>query len=259
VALAALAVGVLHAIERGSATPPRLTPAPAAVVRQVTSVSGPEQDVVGLPSSVAKPKVAGGQPALVLDGRPAAIFIGGEFCPLCASERWAIVMAFSRFGTFSGLKETTSSPWDQDPSTPTFSFYGASYTSRYVTLLMVERQGNDTSGPGTRRTLEPLTPLESTLWARYERAFRQVDSFPFLDVGNRVFVVSASYDPAVLAGLTSGEVATRLATPSAPAAADIIATSSYLTAAICSLTTERPVAVCSLSVIRQATRAMGLG
>jgi len=126
-------------------------------------------------------------------------------------------------------------------------------------LLTVEREGNDTNGLGTRTTLQPLTPLESELWARYERTFGQAESVPFLDIGNKVFVVSPSYDPGVLAGLTQAKVAAELSKASEPSTADIIATSSYLTAAICSVTGQRPSAVCSLGVVRKAARAMKVG
>jgi len=259
IGLAAVAVSVLHSIQKGNAKAPLLEPAAASVLHEVSSVAGPEQDAIGLPPSVSVPKVADRQPALVLDGHPAAIFIGGEFCPSCAAERWAVVMAFSRFGTFSSLKETTSSPWDSYPSTPTFSFYKSSYKSPYVTLLTVEREGNDTSGLGTRTTLQSLTPLESALWARYEQAFGQAEAFPFLDIGNKVFVVSPSYDPGVLAGLTQSKVAARLRKASAPSTAEIVATATYLTAAICSLTGQRPSSACSLRVVREAARSMRIG
>ena len=42
-----------------------------------------------------------------------------EYCPFCAAQRWAMVSALSRFGTFSGLKTIHSSSSDADPNTPT--------------------------------------------------------------------------------------------------------------------------------------------
>ena len=255
---ATLAARVVHSLESKKAAAPVRTAASLAVVRAVTGVGAAEEDAVGLPASVSKPAVLSGQSPLRLDGRPAAIYIGAEFCPLCAAERWAVVMAFARFGTFAGLKETTSSPWDSDPSTPTFSFYGSSYTSRYVTFLPVEREGNDTSGLGTRTNLQPTTPLESRLWSTYDSALGQPLGFPFVDIGNRVFVVSASYDPSVLAGLDQAEVARRLADASAPPTRDIVGTANYLTAAICSLTGERPAVVCSVGAVQKAAQVLKL-
>jgi len=255
---ATLTARIVHDALESKAHAPVRTVASPVVVREVTGVAPAEEDAVGLPTSVKKPAVISGQSPLSIDGRPAAIYIGAEFCPLCAAERWAVVMAFSRFGGFRGLKETTSSPWDTDPSTPTFSFYGSSYTSRYVTFLSVEREGNDTSGLGTRTNLQPTTPLESRLWSKYDSTLGQPLGFPFLDIGNKVFVVTASYDPSVLGGLDQQEVAARLADDSSPLTRDIVGTANYLTAAICSVTGEQPVAVCSVRAVQKAAQVLKL-
>jgi Domain of unknown function (DUF929) len=255
---AAIVARGVHDLQSKAHTAPVRTAASVGVVRAVTTVGAPEENAVGLPPTVTKPVVLTGQSPLFLDGHPAAVYIGAEFCPLCAAERWAVVMAFSRFGSFSGLKETTSSPWDIDPSTPTFSFYGSSYTSRYVTFVPVEREGNDTTGLGTRKNLQPLTPLESHLWSKYESALGQPLGFPFLDIGNKVFAATSSYNPSVLGGLNQKEVAARLSDDSAPLTRDIVGTANYLTAAICSITAEQPTRVCSVTAIQKASQALKL-
>ena len=144
-------------------------------------------DAVGLPSTsiVVPPTVKTGQPALTIDGKPGAVFIGGEFCPYCAAERWALIMAFSKFGTFSGLKETTSSPWDTDPSTATFSFYGATY--RATTDLQHGRSTRATTPTalGTRTVSNPSPPGEPAVGQ-----VRQPRGFPFLDIDNKYFVLT---------------------------------------------------------------------
>jgi hypothetical protein len=33
------------------------------------------------------------------------LYIGAEYCPYCAAERWPLVMALSKFGTFSNLPQ----------------------------------------------------------------------------------------------------------------------------------------------------------
>ena len=55
-----------------------------------------------------------------------------EYCPYCAAERWAMVNALARFGTFHNLGATASSSIDVNPSTPTFTFRGAGYSSPFV-------------------------------------------------------------------------------------------------------------------------------
>ncbi len=235
---------------------PTLTAAPASLVNEVTSVPAHVANSVGLPSQdlVAPPTYKAGQPALTIGGKPAAVFIGGEFCPYCAAERWAIIMAFSKFGTFSGLDETTSSPWDTDPSTPTFSFLHATYTSPYLTFATSEHESNDTDGLGTRTTLQPLTPLESSLWAKYDNP----EGFPFLDIGNKSFVLAPSYEPTVLAGLDQQDVASRLTNAKDPVTQSIVGTSNYLTAGICAITGQKPASVCSAPVVAKAARTIGL-
>ncbi|HXQ75762.1 MAG TPA: DUF929 family protein [Acidimicrobiales bacterium] len=236
---------------------PTLTAAPASLVNEVTGVPASVANTVGLPSQdlVSPPTYKAGQPPLTIAGKPAAVFIGGEFCPYCAAERWAIIMAFSKFGTFSGLQETTSSPWDTDPSTPTFSFLHTAYTSPYLTLATSEHESNDTTGLGTRTTLQPLTPLESSLWAKYDNP----EGFPFLDIGNKSFVLAPSYVPTVLSGLDQQDVASKLKNPKDPVTQSIVGTSNYLTAGICAITGQKPASVCSASVVAKAAHAIGLG
>ena len=73
-------------------------------------------------------------PSLTQGGKPEVLFMGSEYCPYCAAQRWAMVSAVSRFGTFSGLTTTHSSSSDVDANTPTLTFYGSKYTSQYISL-----------------------------------------------------------------------------------------------------------------------------
>ena len=67
---------------------------------------------VGAGSTLGLPKPINGK-AIEVDGKPGVLYIGAEYCPFCATERWAMVNALGRFGTFSGLKITNSSTTDQ--------------------------------------------------------------------------------------------------------------------------------------------------
>jgi hypothetical protein len=237
---------------------PAVTLAPASLVSKVASVPTSVATSVGLPSTntVVPPTVKKGQPKLVLDGKPGALFIGAEFCPYCAAERWSLIMAFSKFGTFSNLHETTSSPWDSYPATPTFTFNQATYNSSYLTFDPVETESNDT-GPNQagRGTLQPLTKAQNALWAKYDTAG---EGFPFLDIGNKVFVTTPSYIPSTLAGLDQADIASKLKNPKDPVTVAIVGTSNYITAGICSITGQQPTSACSPTVIGKAAKAMGL-
>jgi hypothetical protein len=239
----------------GAEAPPNV-PASPGIVRKLTSVSPNVEAAVGVPSQavVSPPTIRVDQPDLVVNGKPGAVFIGGVFCPYCAVERWAIIVAFSRFGTFSNLRETTSSPWDVYPSTPTFSFHGATYSSRYVSLAMAEHSGNDVDGPGTFSLLDPLTKQEAGLWQKYDNSY----GYPFLDIGNKVFVLTPNFSPSLLSGLDQINVVSRLTNPNATSTEAIVGTSNYLTAAICATTGQKPASVCTSSVVRKAGQAMRL-
>ena len=104
-------------------------------------------DAVGSPSSDALPTKTGSSSILKgADGKPLITYIGAEYCPYCAAERWSLAVALSRFGTFSNLSGTHSSDSDVYPDTQTLSFYGSSYTSPYVDFQPVEEATNQPVG-----------------------------------------------------------------------------------------------------------------
>jgi hypothetical protein len=232
------------------------TAAPASLVSEVTGVPDSVIESVGLGSGVSAPTHMSGQPPLTSGGKPEVLFIGAEFCPYCAAERWAIVNALGRFGTWSGLQETTSSPWDADPSTATFSFRDAALTSQYIDFVSIEHETNDTSGIGTRKALQPLTTAQSNLWTKYSSDLGISTGYPFVDLGNKVFVAGPSYNPQILAGLDQAEIASNLTNPSSAITKAIVGTANYLTAAVCSMTQNQPSSVCSAPAVHQAATAL---
>jgi len=236
------------------------SPASASLVAKVTGVPASVTDAVGVGSNVSAPSVVRGQKPLTANGKPEVLFIGAEFCPLCAAERWAIVEALSRFGTWSGLDETTSSPWDSYPDTATFSFRDATFSSPYVTVVTVEHETNDNHGQGTRALFQPLTTAQTNLWTSYSSKLGiATPGYPFLDMGNKVFVTGPSFDPQVLFGLTQQEIAARLTKPADPVTQGVIGTANYLVAAVCSLTKDQPSSVCSASGVKKAASDLKLG
>jgi hypothetical protein len=59
-----------------------------------------------------------------------------------------MVVALSRFGTFTDLGTTHSSSSDVYPNTATLSFHGASYRSDYIAFQGVKTHSNLRSGNG---------------------------------------------------------------------------------------------------------------
>src|SRR5207302_7512423 len=92
-------------------------------------------------------RVTSAQPLRDPTGKPQILYIGAEYCPFCAAERWSLIVALSRFGTFQHLQLTTSSASDLYPNTSTFTFYRSAYTSPYLDFQSVEEATRDQDIP----------------------------------------------------------------------------------------------------------------
>jgi hypothetical protein len=230
------------------------------VVSQVTSVPTATLDSVGAgptypatgsvyPHAIQPVKPSG--TALVSGGKPQIVYVGAEYCPFCAAERWSLVVALSRFGTFTGLHFIRSSSTDTFPNTATLSFYKATYTSKYLVFDTTEAQ------TVTKKTLEPLTTLDTALMRTYDAppyVPKGYDgSFPFVDFGNKFVIDGASYSPALLAGLTWQQIGADLANPSSTVAKAIDGAANHITAAICKITNNAPTSVCKSAGVSAAS------
>lgn len=210
-------------------------------------------DAVGQPSSVSAPnRVNSTSIGRGADGKPLITYVGAEYCPYCAAERWALAVALSRFGTFSGLSGTHSASNDVYPSTQTLSFYGSHYSSLYVDFQSVELATNQAAG-GSYQTLQTPTAQESALLSSYDGN----GSIPFLDVANRYVVTGASFSPQVLQGLTRAEIAAQLDNAHSAVAQAIDGTANEITAAIVSVTGDQPASVAASPVIASIAKALG--
>lgn len=226
------------------------TPADPTIVQEVTSVNPSVLAAVGTGTGkvVNGPKKISDSPPLLKGptGKPEVFYYGGEFCPFCAAERWGMIVALSRFGTFHNLSQTSSSSTDVYPNTPTFSFYHSSYTSQYVDFVPVEGQ----SYQGV--TLQQLTPDQQQLINTYDSG----KNIPFIDIGNRYTISGASYDPQVLNNQNAQSIANALSNPQSPIAQSILGTANYLTAAICEVTNQQPASVCKTAPIPQVEQTL---
>jgi len=224
--------------------------APASVVKKVTTVPQSVIDQVGSGSASALPSKLPG-PTLTSGGTPRIVYLGAEYCPYCATERWAMVQALSRFGTFKNLKITTSSSTDTDPNTPTFSFYGATYTSPYIKFESIEQSDN------TGKPLEQPTSEQAQLVSQFDKApyvagagsTSQGGTIPFIDIANQYIISGAQYDVGVLQGKTWDQIATALSDPTTDISKGAIGAANSITAAICKVTGNNPAAVCTSSAI----------
>jgi hypothetical protein len=243
----------------GSSAPPVGSTAPAptgsahtTVVGQLTSVPAAALDEVGAGQTSANPTPISGA-ALTSGGKPEVLYIGAEYCPFCAAQRWAVIVALSRFGSFSGLEPIRSAAKDGAgnsepyPLTPTWTFAHASYTSSYLTFAPVETTTNvPDKSTGYYTTLQTPTAQQQALFNSYDAADQ--GAIPFIDYGNKFLSVGASYDPGLLSGLTWAQIASDLHNPASAVAKSVLGAANYATAAICALTRNQPASACTAVV-----------
>ena len=237
----------------------------AGTLTQLASVPLATFDAVGAtttpPVSLQAPTVLEGQPPLVAGGKPEVFFVGAEFCPFCAAERWPLVVALSRFGRFTRLYDTVSSPASVFPSIQTFTFTGSTYTSPYVTLTGVELYSNGIDANGAFARIAALTPAQQALVDRYRSPAASGapgSDYPFLDIGNTMATSTSAFSPTLLVHQSQAGIVGALAQAQVPEGQAIVAAANQLTAGICQATGQRPTRVCTSAGVRAAATAMGL-
>ncbi|MDH2900770.1 MAG: DUF929 family protein [archaeon] len=210
----------------------------SALYNNLTSVSFSTLASVGSGqgvSSSAMNSITGS--SLTFQGKPEVLYIGAEYCPFCAAERWSMIVALSKFGNFSGIEYMQSSSTDKFPNTATFSFLGANYSSQYISFVPVEYE--DRSGA----PLQTVSSSEQALWTKYDSG----GSIPFIDLANQYSIVGAQYQPSTLSGLNWTQIASQLNNPNSVVAKAIDGAANTLISAICKIDGGSPNSVCSQS------------
>jgi thiol-disulfide isomerase/thioredoxin len=228
---------------------------PASLVEQVTHVPASVLDQVGTGGNAIsstplanaanpiKTAHATGNGLPAVNGKPVVFYFGALWCPICATERWAMIVALSRFGTFSGLKGAESAQNDSYPNTQTWDFASATYTSKYIVFTPDEFQDMN------RDNLTPITQAEAGVLNVWDPPTK----FPFLTIGNKyVAGIPGWLDPQLLQGLSRSQIAETLTQPTNPLGSAVDADANYLTAAICSVDGMQPSSVCSSSGVTKA-------
>jgi hypothetical protein len=235
------------------------SPAPASLVAKLTSLDSGVFAKVGQGSVSSLPKSISA-PALTQDGKPRIVYIGAEYCPYCATERWPMVIALSRFGSFSNLQVTHSSSTDVFPGTQTLSFHGATYTSQYIVFTGVETNSNVQQGSGYA-TLDTPTSDEQSLLTTFDAppyvAASSSGAIPFIYFGGKYLISGSTYTPQVLQGKSADQIASALSDPSTDISKGAVGAANTITAAVCKLTNDQPSKVCGNSVIQGLEKKLG--
>lgn len=217
------------------------TPAPASISEDLSSVPLPAIVAASAAGGSANPvrPIPEGD-VRTKDGKPEVLYIGGEFCPYCAAERWPLTVALSKFGTFSNLHLIHSAESD----VPTLTYVGSTYSSEYVTFTPVEMKGNEVEG-NSWVDLQQATDDQKKLLTDLGQG-----SFPFIDFGGRYVQSGGSADPSLLVGKTQTAIASMLAAstavdtdPSSLQGNVNLVTGEFIRA-ICNLTDKQPTKVC---------------
>jgi Domain of unknown function (DUF929) len=261
VVLTLVAIGLTGSSDTG--LPPTVQTASSALVKQVTSLPAAMFDAVGDPSEplLSAPSVVRGKPVLSSHGLPAVVWVCALYSPYCAAERWALVIALGRFGSFEKLYTTASSTKEVFGGTSTFSLEQAAYQSRTVTLAAVEEYGNAPSKAraGGFEKLQSPDSFESSALQDYDRApWAEPGRLPFLDVANRIVISGSEFTPGLLGGLSIQQIANDLQDPTTEVAQALLGSANQITAALCAATGGRPSGVCSGYAVRTTSESLDL-
>jgi hypothetical protein len=254
VAVGAVAVIVIIVIVAGQKTPKKgailFNPIPATpkILNAVEKTAAATITSVGA-GGLSNPWTAlQGHTLATQGGKPVIDYDGAEYCPYCAADRWALINALSRFGTFSGLQLMKAQSNDSaGPSTNTFTFRTAEYKSSYLVFLHTE-ETNDVGDP-----LQTATGLAASM-----NQLNSSGGIPFVNAGNRASS-STTEQPKVLhadsanpdsRALTWQQIATKLKSPGDSIQTGIVGGGNWITAGICKLTDNKPAAACSNTAIQ---------
>jgi Domain of unknown function (DUF929) len=244
-----------------------LSPAPSSLLTTITSVPASVYDAVGVsspdnPVQSLQPAGNGSAPLwqATVSGdepEPVVFFYGAEFAPYAAAERWPLIMALSRFGTFNQLGLMQSSGTTAFADLSTFTFWNTSstqsYTSKYLIFESVERYSSLNPTGGRYLRLQAPNARQAAAIASYGAS---PNTFALTDVANRFVLNGSSFAPGVLSGLTQSQIAGNLTTPSSPLTQAMVAAANEITAGICAVDGDKPDAVCASKGVLAADQVL---
>ncbi len=245
VAVVLIVIVLINQVGGGNATVK--TTLPAAVANAVEHPSTAVLDAVGTGAQAGQMIRMPASAVLTgSDGKPLVVYIGAEYCPYCAAERWSMVMWLSRFGTFHNLSEIQSSSTDVYPNTDTVTFYKSTYSSPYIDFSSNELQDRN------QAPLQTMTTQISKIFTKYDNPpyTQQSGQYPFIDIGGVFSLHTTSYSPQLLASLSWSQIAAKLSNPSDPVTQAIVGNANILTAATCIATNDQPASACASSTIQ---------
>lgn len=247
-------VGIMLAVSLNKPSSPSPSAAPtgsAGYVASLQHVPAASLDAVGVGSAQNTAQLIKDGQVVIKDGKPRVLYIGADYCPYCGVERWPLVIALSRFGTFSGLQPALSSPDEgQLSNVPTVAFTGVKYASDYLTFDAVEtadRMGNPLTKPA---------PDDQLLLDKFDPG-AQGNPIPWFYWGTQ-HQIGASFGGAkFMPGASGDAIAAKLADTGSVQAQGILGAANIHTARLCQLTGGKPGDVCTSAGVQAAAKVLG--
>lgn len=231
------------------------------------------------PVTPARPNDTGIYPIMMVNGKPTVIYIGATSCVWCGSNRWAMALALSRFGTFGRLYKGYSALQDSDVPTLFWSAdnittqsginFDNNYTSNYISFISAEFESPITKG-------FEMAPISYFIQNAPNPTYRQAMTFmnntgryagtPYTLWGNTILtgadaVVFGNSTPTgsslPLTGMTHQQVLDQFSKSNDQFAwADYAAADIYISYVCPTINNAAP--VCSLPAIKQLEQLQGL-
>ncbi len=179
---------------------------------------------------------------VTLEGNPYFLYVGAQFCPFCAAERWSIVKALSNFGSWQNLTGEKSSDGSVVPEAflniPTYNFLGATYTSSFITFTHKEigdRNGKPIPG-------EELSDFEK----QWNDKYNPRGGVPFVFINGQYVQQTSGFSPGLLSGKTYEQVKADLESNANVAYVTAInKEADIITAYLCKATGNQPSNICN--------------
>jgi hypothetical protein len=182
-------------------------PIPAAVLPQVTTpvpmstLNAALAKESGQGNVVAPTTISG--PPRTVNGKPELLYVGAEFCPICATERWPLTVALNQFGHFTNLRQIHSAA--DDGNIATLTYYQAQYTSPYLTFTTYEVENRN------HAPLETPPAAVQSLWTNATKNIQGgPDTFPFIDMNGKWQLTSAQFADTTFTGASFNSIASAI-------------------------------------------------
>jgi hypothetical protein len=227
-------------------------PVPASLMQEL-NVSNNVSNAVGIGEAITSNiQLINGTKTLV-NGKPLLLYIGAEYCPYCGFQRWAMIVALQRFGTFTGVSYMTSSSKDIDPNTPTYSFYGSSYSSSYITFVPVELTTNKEISADTYQPLQYPNASENATLAKFDSS----GGIPFLFFGNETVIDGVLYNNPGILNSNWSVIAKQIQNSSTLQSQAVVGAANLITVQICQMDNNQPSKVCTQPYVTTIEKDLG--